>query len=65
MNIQILQCAHGHYSLVVNNQLLIRTRDKRTVDYYYAQAVEHYSGSSSEPYVCAIAEPYAHTSSKQ
>ena len=64
MNIQILQCALGHYSLVVDSRLLIRTRDKRTVDYYYAQANAHYS-SSSEPYVCTIAEPYAHTSSKQ
>ena len=62
MQILIEQCAHGHYSLVVDSKLLIRTRCKRTVDHYYAQACEHYT-SSSEPYVCRIAEPYARASS--
>ena len=64
MKIIVEQCDLGHYSLVVDSRLLIRTRDKRTIDYYYAQAHDHYS-SSSEPYVCSVAEPYAHTSSKQ
>ena len=62
MQILIEQCAHGYYSLVVDSKLLIRTRDKRTVEYYYREAQAHYT-SSSEPYVCRIAEPYARASS--
>jgi hypothetical protein len=61
MHIRILQCEKGFYQLVDSERLLIRTRDKRAVEYYYAQACEHYS-SSSEPYVCSIAEPYTHVS---
>ena len=62
MQIQILQCENGFYQLVIGERLLIRTRDKRAVEYYYAQAHEHYS-SSSEPYVCSIREPFTHSSS--
>ena len=62
MQIQMLQCANGFYQLVVGERLLIRTRDKRAVEYYYRKAHEHYS-SSSEPYVCSIAEPFTHSSS--
>lgn len=61
MHIRILQCENGYYQLVILNRLLIRTRDKRAVEYYYREAQQHYS-SSSEPYVCSIAEPYTHVS---
>ena len=61
MSVVILQCPNGFYQLVDSERLLIRTRDKRAVEYYYAQALDHYA-SSSEPYVCSIAEPYTHVS---
>ena len=57
-------CERGFYQLVVNNQLLIRTRDKRAVEYYYREAHRHYSSSKSNTrYVCSIREPYTHASS--
>ena len=62
MSVVILQCPNGFYQLVDSERLLIRTRDKRAVEYYYRAALEHYSSSSSEPYVCSIAEPYTHVS---
>ena len=62
MSVQILQCPNGFYQLIDSQRLLIRTRDKRAVEYYYRQALDHYT-SSSEPYVCSIAEPYTHASS--
>ena len=59
-------CEHGFYQLVVNNQLLIRTRDKRAVEYYYKEAHRHYSSSESNTrYVCSIREPYTHVSSSK
>ena len=61
MSVVILQCPNGFYQLVDSQRLLIRTRDKRAVEYYYRAAQDHYT-SSSEPYVCSIAEPYTHVS---
>ena len=61
MSVVILQCPNGFYQLVDSQRLLIRTRDKRAVEYYYRAALDHYA-SSSEPYVCSIAEPYTHVS---
>ena len=62
MSVVILQCPNGFYQLVDSGRLLIRTRDKRAVEYYYRAALEHYT-SSSEPYVCSIAQPYTHANS--
>ena len=57
MKVEIQNCERGQYLLVVaGNRLLIRSRDKRVVEYYYAQAQAHYT-SSSERYVCSIREP--------
>ena len=57
MKVEIQTCERGQYNLVVaGNRLLIRSRDKRVVEYYYAQAQAHYT-SSSERYVCSIREP--------
>ena len=64
MSIEMQICERGFYQLVVNNQLLIRTRDKRAVEYYYKEATRHYSSSKSNTrYVCSIREPYTHASS--
>ena len=64
MSIEMQICERGFYQLVVNNQLLIRTRDKRAVEYYYREAIQHYSSSNSNTrYVCSVREPYTHVSS--
>ena len=53
-------CERGFYQLVVNNQLLIRTRDKRAVEYYYREAHRHYSSSKR---AIELETLYTHTSS--
>jgi len=60
MRVEMLQCEQGYYHLVVDDQLLLRTKCKRSVEYYYREAQAH---TSSNKYRISVAEPYNHTSS--
>jgi len=61
MQVDMISQPHGYYHLVVDGQLLLRTRCKRTVEYYYAQAQQHSSSSSRFVIVCG--QPFTHVSS--